>query len=352
MKKLNIQIPKMMQIDSSYCGRYSNSHHLQFQFNMYELVKAVDKLKLHLTDELLKAWADCLDLETELNKQATATVYTEQMKALDQQRDDLLTNLFGVVRAQLKSPVAAVREAAKALDKGLGVYAGIQSKAVDAETAEVRGMLKDLERFATEVTALGLAPVTAQLKTVNDEFQKVYNTRQEKAVDQKMPALSEVRPQTDAVFGVVCRYIEASYLFATTDDDRALIERLVDRMNQESEHFKTSHKQSMAQKKPTPKPTPEEENRLKAGFPALEQQMELEGGSLSFTGKTKGTAAKRKYELAIAGKTTTDDKPATIWVVMGKDGTLYLVDKTNEKPKTGGGTTEQPGFGIKHKNQP
>ncbi|MBF1532088.1 MAG: hypothetical protein HXO02_09665, partial [Prevotella salivae] len=236
MKKLNIQIPKMMQIDSSYCGRYANSHHLQFQFNMYELVKAVDKLKLHLTDELLKTWADCLELETELNKQATATVYTEQMKAFDQQRDDLLTNLFGVVRAQLKSPVAAVREAAKALDKGLGVYAGIQNKAVDAETAEVRGMLKDLDRFATEVTALGLAPVTAQLKTVNDEFQKVYNTRQEKAVDQKMPALSEVRPQTDAVFGVVCRYIEASYLFATTDDDRALIERLVDRMNQESDH--------------------------------------------------------------------------------------------------------------------
>ena len=77
MKKLNIQIPKMMQVDSSYCGRYSNSHHLQFQFNMYELVKAVDKLKLHLTDELLKTWADCLEQETELNKQATAMVQTE-----------------------------------------------------------------------------------------------------------------------------------------------------------------------------------------------------------------------------------------------------------------------------------
>ena len=350
MKKLNIQIPKMMQIDNSYCGRYANSHHLQFQFNMYELVKAVDKLKLHLTDELLKTWADCLELETELNKQAT--VYTEQMKAFDQQRDDLLTNLFGVVRAQLKSPVAAVREAAKALDKGLGVYAGIQSKAVDAETAEVRGMLKDLERFATEVTAFGLAPVTAQLKTVNDEFQKVYNTRQEKAVDQKMPALSEVRPQTDAVFGVVCRYIEASYLFATTDDDRALIEHLVDRMNQESDHFKTLHKQSMAQKKPTPKPTPEEENRLKAGFPALEQQMELKSGSLSFTGKTKGTAAKRKYELAIAGKTTAEGKVKTIWVGVNKDGTLYLVEEKKPESKTGGGTTEQPNFGIKRKNQP
>ena len=344
MKKLNIQIPKMMQIDSSYCGRYANSHHLQFQFNMYELVKAVDKLKLHLTDELLKTWADCLDLETELNKQATATVYTEQMKAFDQQRDDLLTNLFGVVRAQLKSPVAAVREAAKALDKGLGVYAGIQSKAVDAETAEVRGMLKDLERFATEVTALGLAPVTAQLKTVNDEFQQTYVTRQEKAVERKLPALAEVRPQTDAVFGAVCRYIEASYLFATTDDDRALIERLVDRMNQESEHFKTSHKQSVSQKKAAPRPTAKErEEMLKKGFAALEERLKLEKGSLSFTGKTEGRGSKRHYQLAIKGQTEADGTPKTMWVGMNKDGSLFPFEKTTTT-KT---TTTKPAVGPK-----
>ena len=352
MKKLNIQIPKMMQIDSSYCGRYANSHHLQFQFNMYELVKAVDKLKLHLTDELLKTWADCLELETELNKVATATLHAEQMAALDRQRDTLLTNLFGVIRVQQKSPVQAVKEAAQKLDKALGVYAGIQNKAADAETAEVRGLLKDLERFSAELTALGLTPVVAELKAVNEKFQTVYNERQVKAVDEKLPALKEVRTMTDAVFDVVCRYIEASYLFATTDDDRALIERLVDRMNQESDHFKTSHKQSVAQKKPTPKPTPEEENRLKAGFPALEQQMELERGSLSFTGKTKGTAAKRKYELAITGKTTAEGKVKTIWVGVNKDGTLFLVEKANEKPKAGGGTTENPDFGINHKNQP
>ena len=117
----------------------------------------------------------------------------------------------------------------------------------------MRGLLKDLERFASEITALGLAPVTAQLKTVNDEFQQTYAARQAKAVDQKLPALTEVRPQTDAVFATVCRYIEASYLFATIDEDRTLIERLVDRMNQESEHFKTTHKQSVAQKKAAPK---------------------------------------------------------------------------------------------------
>ena len=84
--------------------------------------------------------------------------------------------------------------------------------------------------------------------------------------------------------------------------------------------------------------------------------MELERGSLSFTGKTKGTAAKRKYELAIAGKTTAEGKPKTIWVGVNKDGTLHLVEekklKANEKPKAGGGTTEKNDFGIKRKNQP
>ena len=352
MEHFNVKIPKMKLVDVARCSRYTNSHHLQFMFNVYALVKAGDKVKLHLTDELLKTWNDCIELETELNKQATATVHTEQMAALDRQRDTLLTNLFGIVRVQLKSPVQAVKEAAKKLDKALGVYAGIQSKAADAETAEVRGLLKDLERFSAEMTALGLAPVTAELKAVNEKFQTVYNERQVKVVDAKLPPLVEVRTQTDAVFNAVCHYIEASYLLAATEDDRPPIERLVDQINQEIDHFKTAYKQSAAQKKHTLKPTPEEENRLKAGFPALEQQMELESGSLSFTGKTKGTAAKRKYELAITGKTTAEGKPKTIWVGVNKDGSLFLVDKTNEKAKAEGGTTEQPDFGIKHKNQP
>ena len=222
-----------------------------------------------------------------------------------------------MVRAQLKSPVQAVRDAAKALDKALGVYAGIQFKAVDAETAEVRGLLKDLERFASEITALGLAPVTAQLKTVNDEFQQTYATRQEKAVERKLPALAEVRPQTDAVFAAVCRYIEASYLFATIDEDRTLIERLVDRMNQESEHFKTTHKQSVAQKKAAPKKsgggkktTTTIKEQLEKLFPDFEKSQGLAEKSLSYSGHAAKLDAKTPiYLLYIGG-----DAEKFIWV--------------------------------------
>ena len=345
MEKFKITVPKMALVKTSLSTHYSNSHHLQFMFNVYALVKAGDKLKLHLTDELLKSWADCIDMETELNKVANATLHAEQMAALDRQRDTLLTNLFGVIRVQQKSPVQAVAESARKLNKALAVYLGIQSKAADAETAEVRGLLKDLERFSAEMTALSLAPVMAELKAVNEKFQTIYNERQVKAVDEKLPALKEVRAMTDAVFGVVCRYIEASYLLAATEDDRALIERLVDQINQEIDHFKTAHKQSSAQKKPSPA-VKEREEKLKAAIPAFAEKAGYDEGSLSYTGKGKGAGMKRQYELAIKDRKGADGKPATIWVVMGKDGSLSLVENAEKKAEP----KENTEFGIKPKH--
>ena len=100
----------------------------------------------------------------------------------------------------------------------------------------------------------------------------------------------------------------------------------------------------------------EYEARVKPKIESFEEQQGFETGSLSFTGKTKGTAAKRLFELSVKGQKTADGKPKTIWVGVNKDGTLYLVEekkpKANEKPKAGGGTTEKNDFGIKRKNQP
>ena len=95
---------------------------------------------------------------------------------------------------------------------------------------------------------------------------------------------------------------------------------------------------------------------MKLQLASFEEQQGLESDSLSFTGKTKGTAAKRLFELSVKGQKAADGKVKTIWVGVNKDGTLYLVEekkpKANEKPKAGGGTTEKSDFGINHKNQP
>ena len=324
-KKLTpFELPKIVRIEGSNCVRFSNSHHLQFHFNVHELVTAVDKQKLHLSDALLTTWSRCLELETAINKQAVATTQTDRMKELDRQRDDLLTNLFGVVRVQQKSPVEAIRNAVKELDKALGIYTGIQFKSADDETADIRGMLKDLERFAGEVIVLGLKPVTTKLATLNNEFQQVYKTRQEKTMDLKLPSSKEVRAQTDAVFSVICLYIEASYVFATTKEDHALIERLVDRMNQEADRFKATHKQSVAQKKKgdgEKKPSTNKKTVEKL-LPAFEEENGFAPGTLSLTGKTaKDEDGTKLYEL----KSASGD---SIWVKV-EDGKLVKVEKAS-----------------------
>ena len=79
---------------------------------------------------------------------------------------------------------------------------------------------------------------------------------------------------------------------------------------------------------------------LKKGFAALEERLNLEKDSLSFTGKTEGTGSKRHYQLAIKGQTEPDGNPKTIWVGVNKDGSLYSVEKT----KT---TTTKPEIGPK-----
>ena len=96
------------------------------------------------------------------------------------------------------------------------------------------------------------------------------------------------------------------------------------------------------------KRTAEYEALLKPGFAALEQLLKLEKGSLSFTGKTEGTGAKRHYELAVKGQTAPDGKPKTIWVGVNKDGSLFIYEKKSEKPGTTG-TTEKPEYEIKPK---
>ena len=118
----SFELPKILRIEGSNCSSFSSAHHLQFHFNVHELVTEVDKQKLHLSDALLKAWAECLELETEINKQAMATTQTDRMGELDRQRDDLLSNLFWVVKGQRKSPVELVRNAANELDKVLGAH--------------------------------------------------------------------------------------------------------------------------------------------------------------------------------------------------------------------------------------
>ena len=247
---------RILKIDGAYVSQYTSILHAQYQRKQYELVKAADATKTNVSAEWLAEWEKAIKVETEINMQASASVFTAKMREKDAERDLLLTNIFSVVRAQRTSPVAAIREAAQRLYVVFKPYFGIQDEIFEAESGHIIGMEQDAARYQTEITALGLKPVFDELHTANEAYEKMRTDRRTEGLEAKLPDARTARRNTDELFEGACQCILASYLLAKTDADKKLVANLVDAMNKTSADFKATHHASMAQKKSKDKKKP------------------------------------------------------------------------------------------------
>ena len=250
------QLPKFVRIQTIYLGAHSNATHTLFHNNQYDLVAKVEQTKLNIPADLLASWKANIDLEVEINKQSMMSALTKELEAKDVDRDRVLSRLFGLIKVHRLSFVEAESKPAERLYAALKPYLGIQKEAFGDETIHIVGLLKDTERFTTEVTALGLAGLLTQLKTLNEEYRKLDAQRRSDSVASKLPDARSVRRQTDADFEVICQCIQASYMLAATKEDKALILTLVNEMNRVASDLKASHKASVAQRKPKDKKKP------------------------------------------------------------------------------------------------
>ena len=266
---------RIQQFDRANHFRFSNILHAQYQRKQYELVKAADATKTNVSAEWLAEWEKAIKVETEINMQASASVFTAKMREKDAERDLLLTNIFSVVRAQRTSPVAAIREAAQRLYVVFKPYFGIQDEIFEAESGHIIGMEQDAARYQTEITALGLKPVFDELHTANEAYEKMRTDRRTEGLEAKLPDARTARRNTDELFEGACQCILASYILAKTDADKKLVANLVDAMNKTSADFKATHNASMAQKK--------SKDKKKPGKPD-----EKPGGGSDGNGKTPG----------------------------------------------------------------
>ena len=308
---------KILKIEGTYTSLYSSVLHMQYQRLQYELVKAADATKINVSAEWLAEWEKAIKVESEINMQASASVLTEKMNAKDAERDMLLSNIFGVIKAQCKSPITAIREAAKQLNVVFKPYYGIQDEIFEAESGHIIGMEQDAARFQTEITALGLKPVFDELHTTNEAYEKMRTDRRADVVKGKLPGAHAARRITDELFEGACQCILASYLLAKTDADKQTVANLVDAMNKTSADFRATYNASMAQKKPKDKKKP--------------------GGGSDGNGKTPGKPDEKPGNGG--GKTPGGDK--------GSDGKGPNGGKTPDDGKGGKGNNDGKGKGGK-----
>ena len=243
-------------------------------------------------------------------------------------------------------PVAALAKNAHELWQHLADYAIDPQMQLERETGLITNLCTDLVgKYATQVQALGLKAYVDALKTANERVETLLVQRTTDNSTKVVGALRTAREASDKAFRNLSKVVNALAILGNPADYAAFI----DFMNTLIKRYKEQAIPTSTAKATAEKHMAEYEARVKPKIESFEEQQGFETGSLSFTGKTKGTAAKRLFELSVKGQKTTDGKPKTIWVGVNKDGTLFLSEKTNEKPKAEGGTAEKGDFGIKHK---
>ena len=300
MKNSKETTPRYVRVTGTITA-HTSAMHGELHQQLYNLVAAQDKQKLHLTDELLKAWNDLIAQEVELNNAQQDTELTAKMQQLDDDRDALITQIFSAVRSNRRSPVKALREPAERLVKLVDSYKGIQREVLQAESLHVNGLLMDLAKQPTDTAALGLTAVIAMLKTTNEEFEQLELKRID-GTDKSGPTSTKaVRPLTDEKFYEVRGNVEAAFYYATTATDKQMIATLVDNLNAMLARYATSRKSSKAQQDIAKQMELESNHkRIDPLLPALAAKTGHAAGDLSFTGRTQIVRKETRYEVLAA----------------------------------------------------
>ena len=328
-------------------SRLNNGAHFQFMKNVSDRLATDTKIKENAVGQaVIKALTEALATEDKYLVLSQKSLLTEEIATADKERDTLFNGYRTAVKGFLNMPVAVLAKNAHELWQHLADYAIDPQMQLERETGLITNLCTDLVgKYATQVQALGLKAYVDALKIANERVETLLVQRTTDNSTKVVGALRTAREASDKAFRNLSKVVNALAILGNPADYAAFI----DFMNTLIKRYKEQAIPTSTAKATAEKHMAEYEARVKPKIESFEEQQGFETGSLSFTGKTKGTAAKRLFELSVKGQKTTDGKPKTIWVGVNKDGTLFLSEKTNEKPKAEGGTAEKGDFGIKHK---
>lgn len=338
---------KVVEIVQTDFSHLNNGAHFQFIKNVSDRLATDTKIKENAVGQaVIKALTEALTTEDKYLVLSQKSLLTDEIAHADKERDTLFTGYRTAVKGFLNMPIAALAKNARELWQHLADYAIDPQMQLERETGLITNLCTDLVgKYATQVQALGLKPYVDALKTANERVETLLVQRTTDNSTKVVGALRTAREASDNAIRNLTKVVNALAILGNPADYAAFI----DFMNTLIKRYKEQAIPTSTAKANVEKHMAEYEARVKPKLESFEEQQGFETGSLSFTGKTKGTTAKRLFELSVKGQKTTDGKPKTIWVGVNKDGTLFLSEKANEKPKAEGGTAEKGDFGIKHK---
>lgn len=157
---------------------------------------------LGITDAQKAAFEKELALMTDLVNQSRISDETALLLDLDKRRDDLVVYLTTSVSQMRKSPIEAQRTAAQTVYNIIKPYIGIYKSANQQETAQIQGLLLDLDKEGVPalIQTLGLKEIQNSLRAANDEYAKLTAQRTGNRAASIKEASAAVRLRMDDLY--------------------------------------------------------------------------------------------------------------------------------------------------------
>lgn len=219
------------QINSMRFSSLTIGMHCDFHYQANGLMTATGADELHIA-ALLPGYTEKVGLESSIVRRQTAYVSTEQLNAIDQDRDHSLGVINQVVNAHLTNTIQEKCTAAKSLDAMMAPYKNISRHEKRAQTREVAGLLAVLagEAATAHIATLHLTEEVAELRRYNAAFEAAQAGKLQEEVErlpQKDIETDELRKQVDAKYAEIIQTVNAYAIVQPTE----AIESFIAQMN-------------------------------------------------------------------------------------------------------------------------
>lgn len=143
----------------------------------------------------------------------TKSQFAEKLEEADALRDDVMVGFRYLILGNSYDAEAPIKEAAKRIFIEIDHYGTVPSLSYEAETAAIDSIVKNMTTIAAhaaDITLLGLNKWVTNLKTTNDDFKKVYDSRNKEEAADTVQALGVLRKKAAIDFKALLTKIEAN----------------------------------------------------------------------------------------------------------------------------------------------
>jgi len=220
----------MKEIDYPDMRRANNGAHIQFMRMILErLEDEPEVMKNAVMRRAVEALKAAVDEESLYLGQSRKSLLTDDIKAVDKERDELLTGFRATVRGLRHMPDREVAHAAEELLLLLDNNKVARGMQLDRETGMIAKLISELERNHMEkVNRLNMGLYVTALKVANERLNGLLLERSESRMWRKPKAMQLARVQTDAAFRQVARVANAMAVL----EDEAVVAPFIDFVNE------------------------------------------------------------------------------------------------------------------------